>query len=202
MKTDTKSNVRHFLMNLLYMLKLEISAINMSKKDKEALSGLADISSLIVTYEKILAGEKPNSFIQRINLGEVCTLTELTLKSKFGRTLFIPSELDNCFIQADNNMTINAMMILCEALAEKSGAKKAMHFSVKARKLILTHNVPGAVYPSVLPDFKYQQIQNFDRQKFSAQLSMSIFKAQKIDMRMKKGRVEFDLKEVISNSSI
>lgn len=72
---NKKESIQHYLLNILTVLNVELSNLNISQKEKRKINDLINIASLLISNEKIFLNIKPEFYIQNISLKELVDIT-------------------------------------------------------------------------------------------------------------------------------
>ena len=71
---SSKDMIRHFILNLLTVLKVELDELESKKNKRGKIKDLINTASLVIANEDLFLGKNPDFFIQQLSLNEIIDL--------------------------------------------------------------------------------------------------------------------------------
>ncbi len=182
---NEKDIIRHYLLNLLTILNIELSNFNIKRADKRKIDDLIGVASILIANENIFLNEKSSLFIQDVHLKDLIELNCEILKSEIQKKkISINLPQDDLIIKVDKFYFSEALKYLLKELI-KDNTKISFGINKTDNKLEIIHERKTELPQPADKIIDLLKTKNFQKDDITFQLACTIIKIHNIKLSLK-----------------
>lgn len=186
---NEKDIMRHYLLNLLTIINIEISNFTISKSNKDKLDNLINVASILIANEDVFLNNDSSLFIQDVSLKELIDLNcEILNISNKKNKITLKKPKNDLRIKVDKFYFSEALKYLLKDTIK--GATELELFIDETKKtLTIKHNKKNDFQKPAKTLIDFLKTKNFNKDDITFQLANTILNIHKTDVNFSKNRI-------------
>lgn len=186
---NEKDIIRHYLLNLLTIINIEISNFNISKDNKDKIDNLINVASILIANEDIFLNNDSSLFIQKISLKELIDLNcEILSLNSSQNKISINKPENDLTIKVDKFYFSEALKYLLKEIIKDATEVEFMIDNSKNTLTIKTNKKNDFQKP-VDNLITFLKTKNFNKDDITFQLANTILKIHNISIKFIKNEI-------------
>jgi hypothetical protein len=186
---NEKDIIRHYLLNLLTIINIEISNFSINKKNKEKIDNLINVASILIANEDIFLNNNSNLFIQEVSLKELIDFNcEILSLNRSQNNISLKKPENDLIIQVDKFHFSEALKYLLKETIKDATEVEFMIDNSK-NTLIIKTNKKNDFQKPVDNLINFLKTKNFNKDDITFQLANSILKIHNISVKFNNNEI-------------
>lgn len=184
---DTKSVLRHEILNILTLISFSVSDSKLDQSKKSEIDDWIKLINLLIAHEDVIFDKKPKLFLRENNLNEILEIIMAIIKDKLTKIKITLPEND-LHVKIDRNLIKECLEQIIKKLLESSTEIECV-LCDKKNQLIIIHNSKDKLNIKKKSFVKFLNKKDFMHSEIPFQFALNVLDIHKAKITSSKNKI-------------